>query len=215
MSSRKCKYSQTPGTARKYRECMSRIGKVQYLKYYVRGNEDDVSRTRSGIISTLLDIRWILSDIGERQLGSQYQNNLKVTLHSYLNNTLPTLHLASGLSGYPVGWVKIMFSQHIRIEVTVGLWSVPATLHGNSSILSYRCRWLEIVGKQAGRGKNRAREGRAGRQMGKQTSGANGTGTGSRRWQLPALLMGLGHKHLKLIYFYFIQLLQLSINILV
>ena len=53
----------------------------------------------------------MLSDIGEHQLGSQYQNNLKVTLHSYSNNTLPTLHLASGLRGHPAGWVKIMFSQ--------------------------------------------------------------------------------------------------------
>ena len=56
----------------------------------------------------------MLSDIGERQLGSQYQNNLKVTLHSYLNNTLSTLHLASGLSGYPAGRVKILFSQHLH-----------------------------------------------------------------------------------------------------
>ena len=33
-------------------------------------------------MSTLVDIRYMFSDIGERQLGSQYQNNLKVTLHS-------------------------------------------------------------------------------------------------------------------------------------
>ena len=57
MSSRKCKYSQTPGTGRKYRECMGRIGKVQYLKYYVRENADDVLGTRSGVMSTLVDIR--------------------------------------------------------------------------------------------------------------------------------------------------------------
>ena len=28
----------------------------------------------------------MLSDIGERRLGSQYQNNLKVIHHSYSNN---------------------------------------------------------------------------------------------------------------------------------
>ena len=60
---------------------------------------------------------------------------------------------------------------------------------------------------------NRAREDQAGRQ------GASGwTGlmalTGNRRWQLPAMLMVLEQKNLKLIYFYFIQL-QLSINNLV
>ena len=57
MSSRKCKYSRTLGTGRKYRECMGRIGKVEYLKYYVRENADDVLGTRSGVISTLVDIR--------------------------------------------------------------------------------------------------------------------------------------------------------------
>ena len=39
------------------------------------------------------------------------------------------------------------------------------------------------VGKQAGGDRNRARAGQAGRQVGKRTCGANGTGTGSRRWQ--------------------------------
>ena len=82
---------------------MSRIGKVQYLKYNVRGNADDVLGTRSGVMSTLVDIRCMLSDIGEHQLGSQYQNNLRVTLHSHSNNTLSTLHLASGLRIHPAG----------------------------------------------------------------------------------------------------------------
>ena len=40
---------------------MSQIGKVQYLKYYVRGNADDVLGTRSGAMSTLVDIRYMLT----------------------------------------------------------------------------------------------------------------------------------------------------------
>ena len=68
----------------------------------------------------------MLSDIGEHQLGPQYQNNLRVTLHSYSNNTLSTLHLASGLRGHPAGWVKIMFSQHLDPPAGVFFWSIAA-----------------------------------------------------------------------------------------